>query len=282
MSSINYSKFDHIGDSDDEEEEPVTPPQARTQPPPNVMEDLEDYFRRMDERRTEAEAAGMSGGQAPTSVDRLDESQLASLKATTFIPGSSYTECSVCLADFEAGESLVELPCAARHLFHANCAHAALSRSVYCPLCRVDVRPALIASTPTAAPVAPLSPRQLGFTRDGGVIMRSAPRPFHTMCPAPLANPQHLLFMQVRAQPRGGRAAPGVHSARAALAGWVRRDHVPGGRGRARVARAKVIHTYVSHRGAVLCECVEVRCRSIKRQACVLRVVCVPYFKAVR
>ena len=172
MSSINYSKFDHIGDSDDDDDEPVTPPQARTQPPPNVMEDLEDYFRRMDERRTEAEAAGMSGGQAPTSVDRLDESQLASLKATTFIPGSSYTECSVCLADFEAGEPLVELPCAARHLFHANCAHAALSRSVYCPLCRVDVRPALVAAAPAAAPVAPLSPRQLGFTRDGGVIMR--------------------------------------------------------------------------------------------------------------
>ena len=114
----------------------------------------------------------MSGGQAPTSVDRLDEAQLSSLKATAFIPGSSYTECSVCLADFEAGESLVELPCAARHLFHANCAHAALSRSVYCPLCRVDVRPALVAAAPAAAPVAPLSPRQLGFTRDGGVIMR--------------------------------------------------------------------------------------------------------------
>ena len=200
MSSINYSKFDHIGDSDDEPE-PATPPQARTQPPPNVMEDLEDYFRRMDERRAEAEAAGTSGGQAPTSVDRLDESQLASLKATTFVPGSSYTECSVCLADFEAGEPLVELPCAARHLFHANCAHAALSRSVYCPLCRVDVRPALVAAAPAAAPsssaslaaapVAPLSPRQLGFTRDGGVIMRYEPNPAPDV-PRPAYIPREL------------------------------------------------------------------------------------------
>ena len=74
MPAINYSKFDHIGDSDDEDEQPVTPPQARTQPPPNVMDDLEDYFRRMDERRAEA---GVPGGQAPASVDRLDESQLA-------------------------------------------------------------------------------------------------------------------------------------------------------------------------------------------------------------
>jgi hypothetical protein len=85
MSAINYSKFDHIGDSDDEDEQPVTPPQARTQPPPNVMDDLEDYFRRMDERRVEA---GAPGGQAPASVDRLDESQLASLKSTTFPPSS--------------------------------------------------------------------------------------------------------------------------------------------------------------------------------------------------
>ena len=82
MPAINYSKFDHIGDSDDEDEQPVTSPQARTQPPPNVMDDLEDYFRRMDERRAEA---GVPGGQAPASVDRLDESQLASLKRTTFI-----------------------------------------------------------------------------------------------------------------------------------------------------------------------------------------------------
>lgn len=85
MPAINYSKFDHIGDSDDEDK-PVTPPQARTQPPPNVMDDLEDYFRRMDERRAEA---GVPGGQAPASVDRLDESQLASLKRTTFPPGGS-------------------------------------------------------------------------------------------------------------------------------------------------------------------------------------------------
>ena len=174
MSSINYSKFDHIGDSDDDDDEdvPTPSPFARTQPPPNVMEDLEDYFRRMDERRAEVEAAGVSGGQGPASVDRLDDSQLATLKPATFAPGGNYTECSVCLAEFEVGEPLVELPCAARHLFHESCAHAALSRSVYCPLCRVDVRPALVAAAPAAEPVAPLSPRQLGFTRDGGVIMR--------------------------------------------------------------------------------------------------------------
>ena len=103
---------------------------------------------------------------------------------------SSYTECSVCLADFEPGETLVELPCAARHLFHPHCAHAALSRSVHCPLCRVDVRPALVAPTPTA-PVAPPSPRQLGFTRDGGVIMRYEPHPAADV-PRPAYIPREL------------------------------------------------------------------------------------------
>ena len=96
----------------------------------------------------------------------------------------------MCLADFEPGETLVELPCAARHLFHPHCAHAALSRSVHCPLCRVDVRPALVAPTPTA-PVAPPSPRQLGFTRDGGTIMRYDPNP-HEDCPRPSYIPEEL------------------------------------------------------------------------------------------
>ena len=184
---MDYSRFDNIQCSSDEEDEPAARP---PQPPPNVMDDLEDYFRRMDERRAEQEAeGGTEGSQAPMSVDRLDEQQLASLKAVCFTEGSSsYSECSVCLADFAAGESLVQLPCAAGHLFHAACAHAALARSVFCPLCRVDVRPALAASEPQAAASRPpLSPRQLGFTRDGGVILSYEPNP-----PAEVPRPSYI------------------------------------------------------------------------------------------
>ena len=90
---MDYSRFDNIQCSSDEEDEPAARP---PQPPPNVMDDLEDYFRRMDERRAEQEAeGGNEGSQAPMSVDRLDEQQLASLKAVCFTEGSSsYSECS--------------------------------------------------------------------------------------------------------------------------------------------------------------------------------------------
>lgn len=35
-------------------------------------------------------------------------------------------------------QEVVQLPCAARHTFHEDCARGWLSRNVTCPLCRVD------------------------------------------------------------------------------------------------------------------------------------------------
>lgn len=43
------------------------------------------------------------------------------------------TSCSICLADFEDGETLKKLPCG--HLFHEGCVGAWLQRNKRCPLC---------------------------------------------------------------------------------------------------------------------------------------------------
>ena len=46
---MDYSRFDHIGSSSSDDDDAPLPPR---QPPPAVRDDLEDYFRRLDERRS--------------------------------------------------------------------------------------------------------------------------------------------------------------------------------------------------------------------------------------
>jgi len=47
--------------------------------------------------------------------------------------------CAICLDKMEVGDSLLKLPCAARHAFHVGCAGAWLSKSSKCPLDSEDV-----------------------------------------------------------------------------------------------------------------------------------------------
>ncbi|KAG8464254.1 hypothetical protein KFE25_003317 [Diacronema lutheri] len=173
--TLDYSRFDHIGsdDSGDEQERP-----ARGPPPVPVLEDLEDYFRRLDERTATAAGAG------PVSVDRCSDDELARLSVVPFVRGAAlfpYVDCAVCLADFCDDEHVVRLPCAAGHCFHVRCAREMLARSTLCPLCRVDVRRLL------APPERPPTRRAFGFTRDGGVIKRYEPSP-----PLEIARPSYI------------------------------------------------------------------------------------------
>jgi len=190
---INYSRFDHIG-SDDEDDDPDTPRvRSRPQPPPDVRDDLEDYFRRMDERRAASDGAESS---EPASVDRFTDEQIARLETLKYVStdtaaaSSAGSECAICLNDFAVGEELTTLPCAASHAFHTECVKNALSRSVHCPLCRVDVRalmPVAGAAEQHEEDARSLTPRQLGFTRDGGIIQRYEPHP-----PADLPRPAYI------------------------------------------------------------------------------------------
>jgi len=61
-----------------------------------------------------------------------------------------------------------------------------LAGSVLCPLCRVDVKEVITAARGVDEPM-PLSPRQLGYTRDGGSILRYQPHP-----PADLPRPSYI------------------------------------------------------------------------------------------
>ncbi len=64
--------------------------------------------------------------------------------------------------------------------------------STYCPLCRIDLRPIFSSGADDDADDERMpSPRQLGFTRDGGTIMRYDPNP-HEDCPRPSYIPEEL------------------------------------------------------------------------------------------
>jgi hypothetical protein len=186
-SVLDYSRFDGIGDSSDEESvrEPLSYP-AQEGAPSNVLDDLEDYFRRLDERRRESQSV-----EAPPSVERFTAEEIRTFPTVAYSTGG-YGECSVCLTDFAEGEKLTKLPCAAGHLLHVACADACLSRSVHCPLCRVDLRAIFAPSSqPSEQPERPVTPRQLGYTRDGGVILRYEPSPDPSI-PRPSYVPLHL------------------------------------------------------------------------------------------
>lgn len=136
-----------------------------------------DYFRRIDEQQAEA-ADTPAGNHALPSVERFSLNQINQLPKSVYHAAScAYTECSVCLSDFVEGERLTMLPCAAGHLLHTACAEGCLARSVFCPLCRVDLSAILPSDKPQREVQPPLSPRQLGYTRDGGFILRYEPNP---------------------------------------------------------------------------------------------------------
>mmetsp|Transcript_10096 Transcript_10096/g.22711 ORF Transcript_10096/g.22711 Transcript_10096/m.22711 type:complete len:234 (-) Transcript_10096:36-737(-) len=194
---VDYSRFDHIDVSDSEEEEVAQAPQpaagpapeARPQAPDTVLDDLQDYFARLDARRAEQEAAADAASVlSAASVERFEDGDFAAL-ARDAGPDERGEECAICLASIANDEEVVVLPCAAAHRFHSACGLEWLSRNVTCPLCRVDVR-TLVRSNRASMTSPPasndghaadretqLSPRSFGFTRDGGIIRRYEPQP---------------------------------------------------------------------------------------------------------
>ena len=47
--------------------------------------------------------------------------------------------CSICLCDFEAGDTLRAMPCHASHVYHSTCIDEWLQQSRLCPMCKQDV-----------------------------------------------------------------------------------------------------------------------------------------------
>eukprot|EP00917_Polyrhabdina_sp_WS-2016_P027998 GHVP01059740.1.p1 GENE.GHVP01059740.1~~GHVP01059740.1.p1 ORF type:complete len:297 (-),score=38.40 GHVP01059740.1:154-1044(-) len=67
----------------------------------------------------------------------------ASFERMTWLPTSQAAggaiSCSICMADYDAGDKLVILPCTGRHKFHEACVDQWLQRSRLCPNCRSSV-----------------------------------------------------------------------------------------------------------------------------------------------
>ncbi|CAJ1451752.1 unnamed protein product [Effrenium voratum] len=197
---VDYSRFDHIDTSDSEDglaspqrHVPTGASHATEGAPENVLEDLEDYFERLDARRGDVPLDGIVGDDptAMPSVERFDDTDLSALSRRR-PDGSDSVECSICLAHLLPSEEAVQLPCAARHTFHNDCVRPWLMQNVTCPLCRVDVR-SLVRSQgrvhheAVEADTRTHSPRAFGYTRDGGVILRYEPRP-----PPELPRPHYI------------------------------------------------------------------------------------------
>lgn len=51
---------------------------------------------------------------------------------------ADYTECDLCMEDYQEGDELVRLPC--MHLFHGHCVLPWLQKACTCPVCNTDAK----------------------------------------------------------------------------------------------------------------------------------------------
>ncbi|CAG9465692.1 unnamed protein product [Pedinophyceae sp. YPF-701] len=115
---------------------------SRAEEASNVARALLVILRGHAERRaaTVAEALGASavpGGQAGLSADAI--ANIPSLRVPADLEGflsdgGEPEVCSVCIAEYSAGDACRKLPC--QHVFHLGCIDAWLGISSCCPVCR--------------------------------------------------------------------------------------------------------------------------------------------------
>jgi E3 ubiquitin-protein ligase BIG BROTHER-like protein len=78
------------------------------------------------------------GGSVPRGATA---EQVAALPTRRYVPreGAAPADatCSICLADFEAGDELRALPCS--HAYHSGCIDQWLKTSRQCPCCRREL-----------------------------------------------------------------------------------------------------------------------------------------------
>lgn len=69
----------------------------------------------------------------------LNKNQLDNFPTRTFLAcTNSNTCCSVCLEDFELGETLKKIKC--KHEFHKSCIETWLKSNITCPVCKMEMR----------------------------------------------------------------------------------------------------------------------------------------------
>ena len=97
------------------------------------MEEIRERIRRSYRRRWWSinRSQQQQGGAAATAAAR---DVPAALKTRVYKQGAMHSECMICLADFETGDRVGNLPCG--HVFHVEpCLKEWLGRKNHCPLC---------------------------------------------------------------------------------------------------------------------------------------------------
>lgn len=148
------------------------------------MDDLNDYFERLDATETQAES-GTQNAQVPT-VPRFSSEDFARLQRVRPLSrgnrggedGTVFPDCAICLQPMgQGGGDLLQVPCSGQHRFHVRCLRGWLAKSVHCPVCRVDVKALLPPIRNQGVhgrrhPIAGLAEAGLSArTRDGGRIL---------------------------------------------------------------------------------------------------------------
>lgn len=79
-------------------------------------------------------------GDHPLHSSNLRRSELSTSKLEEGLVLSLYEDepsCSICLCEYEKGESVMRLPC--NHLYHESCLDSWITNHVRCPLCNYDL-----------------------------------------------------------------------------------------------------------------------------------------------
>ena len=69
-----------------------------------------------------------------SNTNRLTQEQINNLPNVMFSNELNIGECTICMDDYQEGESLKQLPC--KHFFHPDCINSWLLQKNTCPLCR--------------------------------------------------------------------------------------------------------------------------------------------------
>ena len=79
------------------------------------------------------EQPGLTAEQIATCTEFVKDAEVVEL---TLIPEIT---CSICICEFEEGESVRRLPCHHMHIFHTECIDQWFQQSRLCPMCKQDV-----------------------------------------------------------------------------------------------------------------------------------------------
>jgi len=114
-----------------------------------MVEGLHESMRRaIDASAAEEAAARQAVHPAPSEV--LEAINLVCLDCSVLRSLRQAAQCVICCADWEAGEELARLP-GCGHLFHPGCVREWLSHAGNCPICRCDLKEAVVDAEPCPA-----------------------------------------------------------------------------------------------------------------------------------